>query len=131
MSKPVIVTNLYFNIGIFAAAGELASRGFELTQPLGGALFGATTMTVEYLTELLLDKIFDNSVLGKTTKFAISFFVGIIAACYLTTLVGYTFSIAEGIVFTLTMCAVELAIQCMIRFCPCLIPFSHQLPAKA
>lgn len=81
-----------------------ACAGLLVANPIGGAIFGATTVASSYVIEPLFDKFFHpESFEGKVAKVAAKCFVAIAIAVAVVSLAGFSLTVIGGIKLALLM----------------------------
>ena len=96
------IVNSISRIGIGAGVGALAGYAFEIIDPVGGAIFGATAELVVVIGDRLADKLCMNRTILKTAAYAVAFITSIGVGIFVTTAAGFPLTVtgAVGIVLT-------------------------------
>ena len=118
------IVNMY-NIGVTAGAGALAGLVFGIINPIGGAIFGATTATAYLIGKTINNSLSPQDPGAKTAldvaAFVLSIGLGIMAATY----AGFTLTAlgAIGMVFAIVL--VEPFVKCTGQ---CIANASNNMP---
>ena len=103
--------NGVFQIGFNSASGYLAGFAFGIVNPVGGAIFGATSAASSLLISLLAEKMGVNNTCAKVAITGASFIIGIGIAAAAATAAGFPITFMAGLGLTLTMLLTSLAIR--------------------
>lgn len=111
-----LIETVYYT-GVCAAAGALAAHAFHIVNPLGGAVFGATSA----LTEIVANTIAQRSGLNQTTDkialWAVTFALRIGAGMLAAAAAGFTLTVtsAAGLAIAVLVAAVvvQIGVACV------------------
>ncbi len=97
-----------------AGIGALAGYAFGIINPVGGAVFGATSSLTSTLGNALAEQFGANQTAVKTTLYALSFIASFAVGIAVTTAVGFPITVMGAVGLTLAMAVTTCFIQCVL-----------------
>ncbi|MBS0604439.1 MAG: hypothetical protein JSS60_05295 [Verrucomicrobia bacterium] len=100
-----------YEIGINAASGALAGYAFSLIDPIGGAIFGATSALSHTIATSLADRFAFNQTAVKIAVWAVSFVASVGLGLLAATVAGFPLTVMGAVGMTLAMLVTSLVVR--------------------
>jgi hypothetical protein len=114
-------SQLLFSASLMGGASALAAGLFTTISPLGGAIFGVSSLLSHRLVHSICNKVScsSDSIIFKVAQFALSLIGGIVGGVLVTTTFGFPVTIATGIALTMASTATLIAAFLVSGGCLC------------
>jgi len=113
-SPPTLGTQIIhgiYNVGVTTAAGAMAGYAFSFINPIGGAIFGATTGLADTIANSLAERFAFNSTAVKIAVWAVSAVVSIGLGLLAVTAAGFPLTVVGSVGMTVAMIVTGIAVK--------------------
>jgi|SRR6267154_2081624 len=112
---------MVFGTAFFGCAGAVVAGLFTTTSPLGGAIFGVSSLLSFRLIHWICDKIscYPDSIIFKVAQLSLSVIGGIAASALITTAIGFPMTVMTGALLIVTSIGVTIAALLVLGSCFC------------
>ena len=119
------ILNGLYQIGVSTLSGALAGYLFTIIDPVGGAIFGATSALTGVFANALAERFGMDQTASKIILWSVSFMVSIAAAVLVTTAAGFPLTVLGALGMTCAMIGTSILVRIGIN-CFANIPGQHR-----